>query len=59
MIANQKNILDSLIHIHGEEDNIFPISMIKNPVIKIKGSHAIILTQANWFNINLPKIILN
>ena len=56
---NQKNILDSLIHIHGEEDNVFPISMIKNPVIKIKGSHAIILTQANWFNINLPKIILN
>ncbi|MFL2632650.1 MAG: alpha/beta hydrolase [Candidatus Marivariicella sp.] len=56
---NQKNILDSLIHIHGEEDNIFPISMIKKPVIKIKGSHAIILTQANWFNINLPKIILN
>ena len=55
----QNNFLESTIHIHGEDDNIFPINMIMKPVIKIKGSHAIILTKANWFNENLPRLILN
>ncbi len=55
----QDNFLESTIHIHGEDDNIFPINMIMKPVIKIKGSHAIILTKANWFNENLPRLILN
>ena len=56
---NQDYVLKSLIHIHGNEDNIFPIDTIKKPVIKIAGSHAIILTKANWFNDNLPKLISN
>ena len=55
----QDNFLESTIHIHGKDDNIFPINMIMKPVIKIKGSHAIILTQANWFNDNLPRLILS
>ena len=37
----------------------FPIKNIKHPYIKIKGGHAIIITQAQWFNIELPKIIQN
>jgi hypothetical protein len=51
--------IESIIHIHGKKDNIFPIRQIKEPVIKIKGSHALILTQANWLNDNLPKLILD
>ena len=53
----QDDVIESIIHIHGKKDNIFPIQSIQQPVIKIKGSHAIILTQANWFNKNLPKLI--
>ncbi len=55
----QESNNQSIIHIHGMKDNIFPIRKIKKPFIKIKGSHAIILTQANWFNNNLPKLILS
>ena len=54
---DQDNIIDSIIHIHGIRDNIFPIKFIQEPILKIKGSHAIILTQANWFNKNLFKLI--
>ncbi len=53
----QKEALESIIHIHGINDNIFSIGLIEDPVIKIKGSHAIILTQADWFNKNLPRLI--
>jgi len=55
----QDYVIESIIHIHEKKDNIFPIRSIQQPVIKIKGSHAIILTQANWFNENLPKLILD
>ncbi|MBQ22453.1 MAG: alpha/beta hydrolase [Flavobacteriales bacterium] len=54
---DQDYIIDSIIHIHGIRDNIFPIRFIKEPILKIKGSHAIILTQANWFNKNLFELI--
>ena len=53
----QDDMIESIIHIHGKKDNIFPVRSIQQPVIKIKGSHAIILTHANWFNKNLPKLI--
>lgn len=47
-----------IIHIHGSEDSVFPIKNIQDPYIKIKGDHAIILTQSEWFNKNFPKIIM-
>ena len=53
----QEEVIPSITHIHGIDDNIFPIGLIDEPVIKIDGSHAIILTQAKWFNKNLPKLI--
>jgi len=55
---NQDFTIESIIQIHGKKDNIFPIRYIKEPVVIIRGSHAIILTQAKWFNDNLPRIIL-
>tara|TARA_B110000003_G_scaffold134422_2_gene136378 strand:- start:3132 stop:3785 length:654 start_codon:yes stop_codon:yes gene_type:complete len=51
--------IKSIIHIHGMKDNIFPIRQIGEPCIKINGSHAIILTQAKWFNKNLTNLILD
>lgn len=46
------------IHIHGTEDTVFPIKGIQEPVLKIKGEHAMIITQKVWFNKHLPDIIL-
>lgn len=46
------------IHIHGTEDSVFPIKGILEPVIKIKGEHAMIITQKAWFNEHLPALIL-
>ena len=50
--------LKNRIHIHGTEDTVFPIKGIQEPVLKIKGEHAMIITQKAWFNKHLPDIIL-
>ena len=55
----QINIVDNIIHIHGISDNVFPVKNLLQPFIKIRGGHAIIITQAKWFNKELPKIIQN
>ncbi|MBL6666192.1 MAG: alpha/beta hydrolase [Flavobacteriaceae bacterium] len=47
----------SVIHIHGAQDSVFPVKNIQDPFIKIEGDHAIILTKSDWFNKNLPKIM--
>ena len=49
---------ESVIHIHGNKDSVFTVKNICKPFIKISGGHAIIITQANWFNQNLPNILL-
>ncbi len=55
----QINIVDNIIHIHGISDNVFPVKNLLKPFIEIRGGHAIIITQAKWFNKELPKIIQN
>ena len=53
-----KNAPDqSIIHIHGAQDSVFPVKNIQDPFIKIEGDHAVILTKSDWFNKNLPKIM--
>lgn len=55
----QRSIPDEkVIHIHGDEDMIFPISNIKNCIIVKGGTHIMIVTKYKWLNENLPKIIL-
>lgn len=55
----ESNLLD-ITHIHGDNDSIFPVHHIKDPVIVLeKGSHIMILTHYRWFNKNLPKIIMD
>ena len=56
---DQENVIDNIVHIHGTSDNVFPIKNLNQPFIKIRGGHAIIITQAKWFNKELPKIIQN
>lgn len=49
---------DSVIHIHGDEDDVFPIKKISKCVIVKGGTHVMILLKSKWFNKNLPDIIL-
>lgn len=55
----QDSFETSLLHFHGHEDTIFPIKNIAEPVQKLEGGHAIVLTQYRWFNENLPLLLNN
>lgn len=43
---NQKNSLPNCLHIHGDQDPIFPIKYIQNCISIKNGSHVMILTKA-------------
>ncbi len=47
-----------LIHIHGDNDTVFPIKNIKNCITIKNGSHIMIINKYKWFNEHLPSIIL-
>ena len=49
---------DSLVHIHGEKDAVFPIRNINNCIPIKNGTHTMIIHRAKWFNKHLPAIIL-
>jgi len=49
---------ENVVHIHGDEDDVFPIKYIKNCIVVKGGTHAMILSKYKWLNENLPKIIL-
>lgn len=48
----------SVVHIHGDADEVFPSKYIKKFVNVKGGTHSMILNRFRWFNQNLPKIIL-
>jgi hypothetical protein len=50
--------LPNCVHIHGEEDAVFPVTNISNYTSIPKGTHVMIIYKYKWFNENLPKIIL-
>ncbi len=59
VILWERTIVDeTVIHIHGDEDDVFPIKNIQNCIIVKGGTHVMILTKYKWLNENLPKIIL-
>lgn len=47
-----------VIHIHGDNDEVFPIKHIKTCVVVKGGTHIMILTKYRWLSDNLPKIML-
>ncbi len=49
--------LDNLVHIHGSEDEIFPIKHIKNSIVIEGGTHAMIITKAKQINRILEEVI--
>lgn len=49
---------ERVIHIHGEDDDVFPAKNIKNFIPVKGGTHIMIINKFKWLNENLPKIIL-
>jgi pimeloyl-ACP methyl ester carboxylesterase len=59
IILWDRTIVDeSVIHIHGDQDDVFPIKYIRNCIVVKGGSHVMVLNKYKWFNENLPKLIL-
>ena len=58
-ILNWKQIkpLNRVIHLHGDRDLTFPISLIKDCIVIPGGTHALILTKQRWLNKKLTLII--
>lgn len=47
-----------VIHIHGDQDEVFPIKNIKEPIVIPGGTHIMILNKYRILNNLLPEIIL-
>lgn len=56
---NQEEYHPKIVHIHGDNDAVFPIKNISNCIIVKGGTHIMIITKYMWFNENLPTIIMN
>ncbi|MDO5989667.1 alpha/beta hydrolase [Flavivirga amylovorans] len=55
---NQDETLQDIVHIHGDNDVVFPIKNIANCITIKNGTHIMIINKYKWFNENLPRIIL-
>ena len=55
---SQENHLPDIVHIHGDNDAVFPIKNIANCITVKGGTHIMIINKYKWFNENLPRIIL-
>lgn len=51
-------IIPNIIHIHGDQDEVFPTKHISNFIPVKDGTHAMIVSKYRWFNTNLPNIIV-
>lgn len=56
---NQEKCSPDLVHIHGDNDPVFPIKHIKNCITVPKGTHIMVINRFKWFNEHLPQIILD
>ncbi len=59
VVCWERTVIDpKVIHIHGDNDSVFPANNIKDFVNVKSGTHIMIINRFKWFNENLPKIIL-
>ena len=47
-----------IVHIHGDNDSVFPVAHINDYINVKRGTHIMIVNRFKWLNENLPKIIL-
>jgi hypothetical protein len=59
VLWDREVIDESVIHIHGDLDDVFPIKNIKNCTVVKGATHILILSKYKWLNANLPDIILD
>lgn len=58
MVSWNQDIPDpKVLHIHGNQDIILPITKITNCEIVPDGTHIMIVNRARWFNENLPALL--
>lgn len=50
---------ESVIHIHGDMDDVFPMRSVNGCIVVKGGTHIMILNKYKWLNANLPTIILD
>lgn len=55
----QEEALPNTIHIHGDNDPVFPIKNISGCISVKGGTHVMIINKYKWFNENLPQLILS
>lgn len=53
----QKEPLNNIVHIHGNNDRMFPIKYIKNAIKIEKGTHAMILMKSKKISEHIHQII--
>jgi esterase/lipase len=59
VVCWERTIVDeNVVHIHGDNDSVFPVQNIKNFINVKAGTHIMIINRYKWFNENLPDIIL-
>lgn len=49
--------VENVVHIHGDQDIVFPIKNIENCIVVPGGTHIMIVNRFRWFNEYLPEII--
>ncbi|MBC5841280.1 alpha/beta hydrolase [Flavobacterium sp. F-380] len=59
ILWDRTEIDESVVHIHGDLDDVFPIKNIKNCIVVKGATHILILSKYKWLNAHLPQIILN
>jgi pimeloyl-ACP methyl ester carboxylesterase len=47
----------TVVHIHGDADEVFPMEYISECIVVKGGTHVMILSKYKWLNENLPAII--
>lgn len=58
ILWDRNQIDQNVIHIHGDQDDVFPIKYINSCIVVKGGTHIMILNKYKWLNENLPSIIL-
>jgi pimeloyl-ACP methyl ester carboxylesterase len=58
ILWDRNDVDKDVIHIHGDDDDVFPIQYIKDCIIVEGGTHVMIINKYKWLNANLPQIIL-
>jgi pimeloyl-ACP methyl ester carboxylesterase len=58
ILWDRDKIDENVVHIHGDQDEVFPIKYINKCIIVKGGTHIMILNKYKWLNENLPSIIL-